>query len=1069
MNPLATHTSQDSRTAGLGRDWWIRAQTRHERACWDAFPARPAWVDVAERAVATAAAPDALPAEALPSLDTWHEAFALPLRPFLTGARDVLIAAGRGCLSPAHADLDSIADTFTAVLGQQLARIAAQTLVHELQAARTQGRLAGHNGRERFADFIWQQCEPAGLTALLERYPVLARLLGTASLQATQAGAELLTRFGSDRGAVITKLLGGFDPGPVVSIDPTRGDRHRHGRAVAVVSFADGRKVVYKPRSLAAHVLFGDVVAWLNERVPRAGLRTAHVVVLPGYGWVEFIAPSPLTWPSEADVFYRRHGVLLAALHALRATDMHCENVIACGDQPVFIDVETLLHPTLPASAGPAQQGAGADPAAEALAASVHRTGLLPYLAMSENGPSDQSGLGGGADGRCPDGVLDWDPPASDRTRLIRRRATADVAPHNRPRLAGETVDPADHEQALLDGFRLGYNAIAADRPGFTRLIESRGDTESGDIEIRVIVRSSRGYTRLLDESTHPDLLRDARDRDAALDLLRQVSAQHPVRRALAKHELMDLWAGDVPLVTTWPRARGLSTSAGQHVPGLLDRPALDSALDAIAAMGDVDRNDQEWLISASLATRRETGGHRGAVPAQPPVTAAAGDPDRLLAAACGLADRIVARGISDTAWPGPAARGSRVNWLGLQFVDDAQWMLLPMGAGLADGYLGVALFLAELASLTGIRRYTDVARRAVSAVPHLLSVLAGRPDLLATVGCGAAAGLGGISYGLARMATLLDDDEIRDWTKIAVELTATAADLPGPAGWAEGRAGCLAAMTAVQAELGLDTAGTLARTCADRLAALAESTGGECTDRGGTDRGGTDRESTDRESTADGDSSLSGFAHGPAGIGWALARFAAAAAEPRYRLAGQRAVRYDTRHYGAEPAAGARWAGYARLAGKTGPGLDRECAAIGADRSPGWCRGTAGLLAARGVLDRGVLDDAGLQQAVRRLAGRPVLGDLSLCHGELGIVEALAVLAAAGGPDLAARDWRRRTGLVLGVMRQQSRFCGTPGAVPTPGLFDGLAGIGYGLLRLGFTERVPSVLFLESTPGLSG
>ena len=1067
-------------------------------------------MDVVEQVVATA-----VPPEVLPPMSTWHEAFAIPFRPFLSGARDGLIAAARGYLSPAQADLESAADGVTAVLGRQLATIAAQTLVHELGVARAEGRLAGHDGRDRFADFIWQQCEPAGLAALFGQYPVLARLLGTASLHATQAAAEMLARFAADRADVIGTVLGGRDPGPVVTITPGLGDQHQHGRSVSAISFADGRTVIYKPRSLASHVLFGEVVAWLNERVPRIGLRTLATVARPGYGWVEFAAPQPLTWPSEADLFYRRHGVLLAALYALRATDMHCENVIARGDQPVLIDVETLLHPTLadpvsPAggscAGGSAASTVPVDPAAQALDASVRRTGLLPYPAIGEHGPRDQSGLGGDATGRCLDGVLDWFPPATDRTQLVRRPAAAGTSPGNRPSLGGETIDPADHEDAVLEGFRLGYNAIAADRAGFARLIESRGDTG-----VRAIIRSSRGYARLLHESAHPDLLRDARDRDAAFDVLAQVSAGHPVRRALAGHELTDLWAGDIPLVTSRPQARGLWTSAGQHLPGLLDRPALTCALDTIMAMGEVDRNDQEWVISASLATRRKSGGHRGAVPAQRPVTAAAADPDRLLAAACGLADRIVARGITAAGQPGAAGHPSRVNWLGLQLVDGSEWMLLPMGAGLADGYLGVALFLAELAALTGIRRYTETARQAVSAMPHLLSVLAGHPDLLATVGCGVTAGLGGISYGLARMATRLDDDEIRDWTKIAVELAATAAGQPGPDGWAEGRAGCLAAMIAVQAELGLDTAGSLARACADRLAGLANRTGGECTEplAGRADR--ADR--ADGGYSGDTDPRPAGFAHGPAGIGWALARFAATVAEPAYRLAGQRAVRHDTRYY--SPARNYSPAGNDSHAGNYGPagtsspagndrtagscsaggndsaagscsaggndnlaGNDRTAgscsaggndSAAGAGRSPGWCRGTAGLLVARGALDRGVLDEAGLQQAVRGFASRPVLRDLSLCHGELGVLEALAVLAAAGGPALTPRDWRRRTGLVLGAIRQNSRYCGTPGGAPAPGLLDGLAGIGYGLLRLGFADRVPSVLFLESTPGLPG
>jgi lantibiotic modifying enzyme len=38
---------------------------------------------------------------------------------------------------------------------------------------------------------------------------------------------------------------------------------------------------------------------------------------------------------------------------------------------------------------------------------------------------------------------------------------------------------------------------------------------------------------------------------------------------------------------------------------------------------------------------------------------------------------------------------------------------------------------------------------------------------------------------------------------------------------------------------------------------------------------------------------------------------------------------------------------------------------------------------------------------------------------------------------------------------------CGVPAGVETPGLMLGLAGIGYGLLRLGLPNRIPSLLSL--------
>ena len=104
----------------------------------------------------------------------------------------------------------------------------------------------------------------------------------------------------------------------------------------------------------------------------------------------------------------------------------------------------------------------------------------------------------------------------------------------------------------------------------------------------------------------------------------------------------------------------------------------------------------------------------------------------------------------------------------------------------------------------------------------------------------------------------------------------------------------------------------------------------------------------------------------------------------------------------------------------------------------------------------------------------------MSLCHGELGAVEPLIWLAEREHPAIRAHEpvalprrrgtdaeeRRRRAGLVLAAVQQYGPQCGTPRAVPSPGLLTGLAGIGYGLLRLAFPERVPSVLLLEPTTG---
>ncbi|HEX4790856.1 MAG TPA: type 2 lanthipeptide synthetase LanM family protein, partial [Actinospica sp.] len=911
-------------------DWWRPALTERERRAPQAAPGgaavrRPDWTGYVERAVA--AAP---PLDAVPATDGRLEAFAVVLRAFTEPVAEQLAEHAARLLGGA-VDAGAVAATYTAALGTRLAGIGTRTLMQELAEARASGLLEGADGRERFADFLRRQGSPAGLAALMQRYPVLARLLGATALAATEAGIELIARLAADRAALVDALLDGVDPGPVTAIAPGLGDAHGRGRSVALVRFADGRSVVYKPRGVDLHARFDRILGWLNTRIPSCGLYSPALLPRAGYGWMEFVAARPLERAADAHRFYQREGVLLAALYAVHAVDMHCENVVASGDQPVLIDLETLFHPTLPTP-----DVASADPAAEALIDSVQRTGLLPRLTIGEAGVSDRSGMGGDP-GEGWDEVLDWDSPGSDRARLIRRQVPFAGAA-NRPRFAGRVLEPADYAGDLLDGFRLGYDAVLRDRGGFVLLVES-----CARLETRVVVRPSGSYHRILDESTSPELLRDARDRDAAFDVLDEASAGHLLWRRLAPHERAALWHGDIPLITSRVGDRDLWTCTGAFLPGLLERSGLVCALTKTAGMGEVDQSAQEWVIAASLATRRPARGHRVSPLVPTTGTPEVAEPGRLLAAASGLADEIVARARRLKAEHGPA----RVNWLGLQLVEDSRWMVLPMGAGLGDGYLGVALFLAQLAELTGIARYAEMAREAVNPVPDLWAAIADRPDLLAAVGCGGTEGLGGMAYGLARLAALLDDREVRDWAETAVALADSAAGLAADPWWATGQAGCLAAMNAVRAlasEPAATRAASVAAACAERLVKLVERTAGSC-DAGAEPGAETEAESA---SGLGSDHEHRGFGTGSAGVGWALARHADLTGDPAARRAAESALRHATARASAHSAT-----------------------------EPGWCRGTAGLLLAQAALPGRFAGD-GLEAAVNALADRPVLADLS-------------------------------------------------------------------------------------------
>ncbi|MEU4190550.1 type 2 lanthipeptide synthetase LanM family protein [Kribbella sp. NPDC026611] len=983
----------NSATAGPARTnqretWWSAGLRPHE---WTHGPA-PAWAEYVERSVessveSSAALQPSAPAAgrgpagtgvtgghtsggaagAAGGSDTdWRQALMRCLAPLLDAARRDLAAAG-------HTGV--LTEQFLQRLGLRLVRLASRTLVLELARARDRGELAGATPADRFLDFTHRLVGGSELAEFLAAYPVLARVLGESCRQGVEGHLELLARLAEDRESLVTGLLDGRDPGALTAIDPG-GDPHRGGRCTAILTFADGRRLVYKPRPLELHRHFNEFVGWLTTKTG-LDLRIVDLVTRDGYGWLEYVVHQPCADLAAVRRFYHRQGALLALLYVLDGTDMHYENLIAVGDQPVLVDVETLFHPShMPVGAW------SRDPAHRTLLSSVYRTALLPLLVSGEHGVADMSGFGGDEGSVAPTSVVDWADAGLDSMHLVRRPGTTHRAA-NRPLLDGAMIEPREHEIAVQAGFRAAYEAIARHRHELLALL-----SQCASDQLRFVPRNTSLYTSLLDEATHPDALRDAAGRSQLLDLLWDADE---TLHAVVPYELADLWAGDVPLFTTRPDSRDVWASDGTRIADVLATEGLTAVKAKIASLGDVDEHRQRWLISASLATRPEPIVHNTTAIRQH-LGASEADPERLLAAATDIADEIVAQVISE---PGGAA-----NWLGLELLDDHHWSVRSMGAGLSNGYTGTALFLAQVGVLTGTSKYCDLARDAIRPIPQLLAALGEDLESAQLVGPGFH-GLGGISYALNRLCSLLGDPELTNWLATSLELTEQL--VPDPTEfptYAEGAAGGLAAMQAID---GLPAAQRLADRYADELVAAVE-------------RGL-------REGLR---APQSGLARGYQGIAWSLGQ---------YGVPGDRYLN----------------------AARTAADLDRREVPGGY----GWCSGDAGTAMARWAA--GVPAD--LDIYLRTAAERPVLADMSLCHGELGAVESLVWLAEREHPAAEAVR-RRRAGLVLAAVQQYGPQCGTPRAVPSPGLLTGLAGIGYGLLRLAFAERVPSVLLLEPTTG---
>ncbi|MGX1781745.1 type 2 lanthipeptide synthetase LanM family protein [Streptomyces diastaticus] len=957
--------------------WWAPALRTEERA-----GGIPDWAEWVEQVLAATPAALPLPEEEYEGLSGFERVLA----PFAEAAGDRM-AAALGGEERGLVDLAAVRAGLVRAVGPRLARIAARVLVTELHRAREAGGLTGGDSRARFREFLRRAGGRRGLAALLKAHPVLARLLGRVSLDAADAFAELLRRLVADHVALAEAGLPcGSDDRLLVDVEAGAGDSHGGGRTVALLRFADGTRLVYKPRPVAAHRHFNDLADWLGRLPGAPRLRTLTVLDRGTHGWVEFVEVLPCRTEPQVREFYRRQGALLALLHALDGTDLHHENLIAHGEHPVLVDVETLFHPALPIAASD-------DPASRALHDSVHRVGLLPQFLLGDDSALDMSAVGGGRAALSPVALAGWADCGTDTMRLVRRPGRFRESA-NRPRLHERTAEPAAYTAELCEGFRAAYTALGEARAellGPTGLLERfRRD------EVRVVARPTAVYATLLDETTHPELMREAGARDAVLARLREGTLGHPALPGLEDEEIAQLWSHDVPVFTVRAGGTALTGVTGRAVPGTVPISGLARATGKIAALDSVDRQDQEWVIRAAMVSASTTPAHHPAGPGRGPRPAFAPEPERLLAAARSLGDQLVSLAYR---------AADRANWLGLELLGDRYWRLGPMPADLAAGYCGPALFLAQLADVTGVARYAETASASLAPVAGLLDALHEDPTAPPAVGSGAFAGLGGITYTLLEVERLLGEPACAESLPAALRLLEAAAAGERETGVGAGTAGGLAVLLAAHRATGRPETLRAAGRCAERLAAAGPPAG-------------------------------PGFLDGSAGTGWALLRYAERSGAPRFREAGLEALREAV---AALPAANGA-----------------------ADE--GWCHGRAGIALAVADSPAALADHrlaAWLTATARLLRGAGPRPDDSLCHGEAGLLELLGHGALAG----ARAGLVHRTGALLASVEDGGPRCGTPDHVPHAGLLTGLAGIGHGLLRAGFPDRVPSVLLLDLPP----
>ena len=214
--------------------------------------------------------------------------------------------------------------------------------------------------------------------------PVLLRLLSVIVRQWIDEAKEIITRVSSD-----WNELQGFlsthkgTRHKVVAITGGLSDRHKGGRSVKMIQFDDGTRCLLKPKSLYLDAHWAQLVDDLNVLDPPVRLKAARVLSKEAYGWSEYIEHSDCNQLDDVRTFFRRAGAWLALLHCMAACDIHEENIIAQGVDPVITDLEMILQPNIDYRSSVNSEMEAYEAANQIISDSVVAVGLLPSVGKS--------------------------------------------------------------------------------------------------------------------------------------------------------------------------------------------------------------------------------------------------------------------------------------------------------------------------------------------------------------------------------------------------------------------------------------------------------------------------------------------------------------------------------------------------------------------------------------------------------------------------------------------------------------------------------------------------------------
>lgn len=174
-----------------------------------------------------------------------------------------------------------------------------------------------------------------------EDYPVAARVATVRTMYLLKNYSNILMHIDADHEEI--KRFLGCKSLKLTDVVLSVGDSHAQGNSVSILKFRE-KKLVYKPKDLRINQAFEAFVDWYAKKSGLLDVRLPKGIYKDSYSYNEYVGKKCCRSEKEVERFYTRYGYLVAICYLLNINDLHLENVVAHGEYPVIVDMETLFQ-----------------------------------------------------------------------------------------------------------------------------------------------------------------------------------------------------------------------------------------------------------------------------------------------------------------------------------------------------------------------------------------------------------------------------------------------------------------------------------------------------------------------------------------------------------------------------------------------------------------------------------------------------------------------------------------------------------------------------------------------------